>query len=96
MDDTTKPSPDGPADDAADSNSAEEDDPNNNVALGIVFASVGFTLVMTLDTPWAGLARRCSCSGSISSARASWTSERSAAALTRPVRSETLACSSRT
>ena len=24
------------------------------IALGIVFASVGFTLVMTLDTPWAG------------------------------------------
>lgn len=54
MDDTTKPSPESPSDDAADSNSAEEDDSNNNVALGIVFASVGFTLVMTLDTPWAG------------------------------------------
>jgi len=54
MDDTTKPSPEGPSDDAADSNSVEEDDSNNSVALGIVFASVGFTLVMTLDTPWAG------------------------------------------
>ena len=55
MDDTTKPSPESPADDAADSSSAEDDDCNNhNVKLGIVFASVGFTLGITLDSPWAG------------------------------------------
>ena len=35
--------------------SDEEEDSNNDVALAIVFGVVGVTLLLTLDTPWAGL-----------------------------------------
>ncbi|MBD8704553.1 hypothetical protein [Frigoribacterium sp. CFBP 13712] len=33
----------------------EEEADSNDVALAIVFGSVGLTLFLTLDTPWAGL-----------------------------------------
>lgn len=33
----------------------EEEADSNDVALAIVFGTVGLTLVLTLDTPWAGL-----------------------------------------
>ena len=45
MDESTNPRREGPA----------EANSNADVSLGVVFLAVGVTLVVTLDTPWAGL-----------------------------------------
>ena len=54
MDESTeRPVPD-PESGAGAPDDAEESD-SNDVAMAIVFGVVGVTLVLTLDTPWAGL-----------------------------------------
>lgn len=55
MDEPTKPSPESRAADsrAAESRAAEER--SNSLGVGVVFAVLGFTLFMTVDSPWAGV-----------------------------------------
>ena len=48
MDDSTKP-------DTTSSSRPEADAKANDLALGVVFAGLGVTLVSTVDTPWAGV-----------------------------------------
>ena len=60
MDEPTKPSPESRAAESgvADSRTAESraaEERSNSLGVGVVFAVLGVTLFMTVDSPWAGV-----------------------------------------